>query len=175
MYSTSDVAGLNLFAAYLQSKVPDVKVEIIDGFFDSDEEIVRRVSDSDFVGIGGTTPQVKHMIDLSKKINDPGIESYSIDGMNVIEIFNFAKKARERAINKKGPTFLNCITYRYNGHFTNEENRGFNYRSSKEIETWRKKDPLLLIKNELTIQYFTIFFPCILMYFHSFIIHSFDC
>ena len=67
-HSVWEPNSLMYISAYLQSKVPDVKVEIIDGFFDSDEEIVRRVSDSDFVGIGGTTPQVKHMIDLSKKI-----------------------------------------------------------------------------------------------------------
>ena len=29
---------------------------------------VLEVSDSDFVGIGGTTPQVQNMVDLSKKI-----------------------------------------------------------------------------------------------------------
>ena len=67
-HSVWEPNSLMYISAYLQSKVPDVKVEIIDGFFDSDEEIVRKVSDSDFVGIGGTTPQVKHMIDLSKKI-----------------------------------------------------------------------------------------------------------
>jgi len=67
-HSVWEPNSLMYISAYLQSKVPDVKVEIIDGFFDNDEEIVRRVSDSDFVGIGGTTPQVKHMIDLSKKI-----------------------------------------------------------------------------------------------------------
>lgn len=67
-HSVWEPNSLMYISAYLQSKVPDVKVEIIDGFFDSDEEIVRRVSDSDFVGIGGTTPQVKHMVDLSKKI-----------------------------------------------------------------------------------------------------------
>lgn len=67
-HSVWEPNSLMYISAYLQSKVPDVKVEILDGFFDSDDELLRRVSDSDFVGIGGTTPQVKHIIDLSKKI-----------------------------------------------------------------------------------------------------------
>ena len=69
-HSVWEPISLMYISSYLQNKVPDAKVEILDCFFDSDEEIVRRVSDSDFVGIGGTTPQVKHIIDLSKKIKN---------------------------------------------------------------------------------------------------------
>src|SRR3972149_1405343 len=55
----------------------ELVVEILDGFFDSDEKILSQVSDSDFVGFSGTTPQVIHMLKLSKlvKNENPNIKT----------------------------------------------------------------------------------------------------
>jgi len=58
---------------YVSSFIKDryhgnLEVKILDGFFDSDEQILDQVSDSDFVGLSGTTPQVPHMQKLSKLI-----------------------------------------------------------------------------------------------------------
>ena len=51
-------------------------VEILDGFFESDDIILSKIKDSDFVGLSGTTPQTKHMIILADKIksNYPNIK-----------------------------------------------------------------------------------------------------
>jgi len=46
----------------------DLEVKILDGFFDSDEQILDQISNSDFVGLSGTTPQVPHIQQLSKLI-----------------------------------------------------------------------------------------------------------
>jgi len=46
----------------------DLEVKILDGFFDSDEQILNQISDSDFVGFSGTTPQVPHIKKLSKLV-----------------------------------------------------------------------------------------------------------
>ncbi len=58
---------------YVSSFIKDryhgnLEVKILDGFFDSDEQILDQVSDSDFVGFSGTTPQVPHMQKLSKLV-----------------------------------------------------------------------------------------------------------
>lgn len=58
---------------YVSSFIKDryhgnLEVKILDGFFDSDEQILNQVSDSDFVGLSGTTPQVPHIQKLSKLI-----------------------------------------------------------------------------------------------------------
>ncbi|MBI3622782.1 cobalamin B12-binding domain-containing protein [Candidatus Pacearchaeota archaeon] len=45
-----------------------LEVQILDGFFDSDEYIVKHVADSDYVGFSGTTPQLSHIIQLSKLV-----------------------------------------------------------------------------------------------------------
>ena len=46
----------------------DLDVQILDGFFDSDETILNNVSDSDYVGLSGTTPQMSHMLYLAQQI-----------------------------------------------------------------------------------------------------------
>jgi anaerobic magnesium-protoporphyrin IX monomethyl ester cyclase len=56
---------------YISSFIKDryqgnLEVQILDGFFDSDEQILNRISGSDYVGFSGTTPQVPHIKKLSK-------------------------------------------------------------------------------------------------------------
>jgi len=46
----------------------DLDVQILDGFFDSDETILNNVIDSDYVGLSGTTPQMSHMLYLAQQI-----------------------------------------------------------------------------------------------------------
>jgi acetoin:2,6-dichlorophenolindophenol oxidoreductase subunit alpha len=42
--------------------------------------------------------------------------SFQIDGNNIIEVFKKTGEAVKRARNGEGPTFIECITYRYRGH-----------------------------------------------------------
>ena len=58
----------------------DLKVEILDGFFDSNEKILSQVSDSDFVGFSGTTPQTSHILQLSKMVKDENPDIKTIVG-----------------------------------------------------------------------------------------------
>ena len=46
----------------------NLEVNILDGFFDSDEQILNQISGSDYVGFSGTTPQVPHIKELSKLV-----------------------------------------------------------------------------------------------------------
>jgi len=58
---------------YVSSFVSDrykgnLEVQILDGFFDSDEQILTQISGSYYVGFSGTTPQVPHIKKLSKLV-----------------------------------------------------------------------------------------------------------
>ena len=46
-----------------------------------------------------------------------GIPGENIDGMDVVEVYRAAGKAVARARAGKGPTLLNCQTFRHHGHF----------------------------------------------------------
>ena len=68
-----------------------------------------------------------------------GIFGERIDGNDVEAVFRAARSARERAVSGKGPTLLECLSYRRQGHsvFTRDE-----IRPREEIELWSRRDPI---------------------------------
>lgn len=75
--------------------------------------------------------------------NIPGIQ---VDGNNVLEVYSQAGKAIERARQGKGPTLIECITYRWYGH--HEGDPGTSYREKDEIARWKALDPVARLKKE---------------------------
>ncbi len=87
--------------------------------------------------------------DLSLRAASYGFEGFTIDGMDVMEVYETAKGLIEKIRNGGGPFLLECKTYRYSGHFTAEPMLGLNYRSSAEIEYYRSKDPIINFYSQL--------------------------
>jgi pyruvate dehydrogenase E1 component alpha subunit len=76
-----------------------------------------------------------------------GMESMVVDGMDVLTVFDAAKEAVKRARNGEGPTFIECKTYRYYGHFAGEDNvLSEPYRKEAEVDFYRKLDPIIHLK-----------------------------
>ena len=97
---------------------------------------------------GLSTPVSKHMnieniSDRSTSYDIPGI---TIDGNDPLEVYNMLLKALRYARAGKGPVLLEAKTYCYNGHSKSDAQ---DYRPKEEVEEWRKKDPLLKLKNYL--------------------------
>lgn len=69
--------------------------------------------------------------------------SFCVDGMNPIKIYEHAYNAISRARNGNGPTFLDIRTYRYRGHSMSDSE---SYRSKKEVNEYKNRDPIILIK-----------------------------
>jgi len=72
-----------------------------------------------------------------------GFPGEQVDGMDVLAVHAGARRAVARARAGEGPSLLECVTYRYSGHFTTEHVLGLKYRSQEEIDAWKAKDPLL--------------------------------
>ncbi|MGC9258307.1 thiamine pyrophosphate-dependent dehydrogenase E1 component subunit alpha [Desulfurella sp.] len=68
-----------------------------------------------------------------------GIPGVTVDGNDVLAVYEAAKEAVERARKKEGPTLLECKTYRYHGHFEGDTQE---YKPKEEVEEWLKKDPI---------------------------------
>ncbi|HMG90647.1 MAG TPA: dehydrogenase E1 component subunit alpha/beta [Chryseolinea sp.] len=68
-----------------------------------------------------------------------GIEGISIDGNNVLEVYDTVKQIAESMRKKARPVILECRTFRMRGH---EEASGSKYVPKELMETWAKKDPL---------------------------------
>ena len=89
----------------------------------------------------GKTSAVKDIAVRAKAYDIPGVV---VDGMDVFAVHKEAKKAVRRARSGKGPSLLECKTYRFLGHSRGDPAYG-PYRSKEELEVWKKRDPLLLI------------------------------
>lgn len=68
-----------------------------------------------------------------------GIEAVSIDGNNILEVFDTIRLLAEDIRKNNRPVLVECRTFRMRGH---EEASGTKYVPKELMETWAKKDPL---------------------------------
>jgi len=85
------------------------------------------------------------------------IQSYRIDGNDVLKVYEVSKKAVGQCRKGQGPVLIEFITYRMRGHVGPDDNiqgTHTDIRSKEEVEAWLKKDPIkrfeaFLIKNRI--------------------------
>ncbi len=99
-------------------------------------------------GYGLSTPISEQF--RCEKIADKGIgygmESYSIDGNNILEVYNNIKSIAKDLRKKPRPVLIEFNTFRMRGH---EEASGTKYVPKKLMDQWAKRDPLLNFENFL--------------------------
>lgn len=76
--------------------------------------------------------------DISVRAKAYGIKGKTIDGNDVIKVYEETLKAREYVL-KNGPMLLVCDTYRFLGHSKSD---ACVYRTKEELEEWKAKGPL---------------------------------
>ena len=87
---------------------------------------------------------IKH---LSERGAAYGFEGKTVDGNDVEAVYEATRSAAFKARSGGGATFLECVTYRWDGHFGGDP--GTAYRSKEEIEAWKRKCPIKRLKEEL--------------------------
>lgn len=68
-----------------------------------------------------------------------GIEGVTIDGNNILKVYETVKQLAESMRENPRPVLLECITFRMRGH---EEASGTKYVPKELFELWGKKDPV---------------------------------
>ena len=68
-----------------------------------------------------------------------GIEGISIDGNNVLKVYETIKKLTEEIRVNPRPVIVECVTFRMRGH---EEASGTKYVPKELFELWGRKDPV---------------------------------
>jgi 2-oxoisovalerate dehydrogenase E1 component len=68
-----------------------------------------------------------------------GMESMTIDGNNLVEVYQTVKSIAESIRLNPRPVLLECITFRMRGH---EEASGTKYVPKELMEEWASKDPI---------------------------------
>jgi pyruvate dehydrogenase E1 component alpha subunit len=75
-----------------------------------------------------------------------GISGATVDGNDVLAVYEAASEAVNRARKGEGPTLIECKTYRQKGHSRFDP---ATYRPKGEVEEWLKRDPILHFKSKL--------------------------
>lgn len=75
-----------------------------------------------------------------------GIPDVTIDGNDAIAVYEAVSESVARARKGKGPTLVECKTYRWHGHYEGDRQ---SYKPAAEAEEWRKRDPIPAFRGKL--------------------------
>ncbi len=104
------------------------------------------VCENNLYAMGTRQTRVMLIENVAKRGEAYGIPGITVDGNDVLEVFNATKEAVIRARNQNGPTLIECKTYRQKGHSRFDP---ATYRPKEEVEEWLNKDPINRLKNKL--------------------------
>jgi pyruvate dehydrogenase E1 component alpha subunit len=104
------------------------------------------ICENNLYAISGCTADCIPVKDIATRALSYNMPGKIVDGMDVLSVYEETLSAREKAINGKGPTLIECKTYRFEGHWIADPQV---YRSKSEVEEWKKKDPIEKLENKL--------------------------
>ena len=84
---------------------------------------------------------------LSARAAGYGIPGINVDGNDPMAVYEVTQQALARARSGEGPTVIDALTYRWEGHSRNDP--GTDYRTKEEIAEWKARDPVLLVRGQL--------------------------
>ncbi|MBT7770321.1 MAG: thiamine pyrophosphate-dependent dehydrogenase E1 component subunit alpha, partial [Rhodospirillales bacterium] len=87
---------------------------------------------------------------ISERVQAFGVNASSIDGNDVFAIYEKLKEITAEMRTNPAPYFLEIETYRTCGHVGPEGDDHYDYRPQSEIEEWRQRDPLSLLRGTLS-------------------------
>ena len=77
---------------------------------------------------------------IAQKALAYGLPGIQVDGNDVLAVYSAVREAVVRARAGRGPTLVECVTYRMLMHTTADDPR--RYRSDDELESWKAQDPI---------------------------------
>ena len=84
---------------------------------------------------------------ISDRASGYGMPGKTVDGNDVLMVFEAVYEAVEKARSGEGPSLIETQTYRWRGHSKSDANR---YRTKEEIEFWKEKCPIRRFSDYLT-------------------------
>jgi pyruvate dehydrogenase E1 component alpha subunit len=87
--------------------------------------------------------RVERISDRAAAYGMPGV---TVDGNDLLAVYEAACEAVERARLGGGPTLLENVTYRWKGHSKSDQNL---YRTQEEMDGWKERCPILHFRRYL--------------------------
>ncbi len=103
------------------------------------------VCEANQYGLSMRTECAMNVKKIEVRASSYGIPGKTIDGNDAYLVYSETKNAKEY-VRRSGPMLLVCETYRISGHSKSDNEA---YRTAKEIEQWRKKDPIIRLKGQM--------------------------
>jgi pyruvate dehydrogenase E1 component alpha subunit len=104
------------------------------------------VIENNLYGETTSISDVCKLTNLSDRAASYGIPGTTIDGNDVLTVYEEVGNAIAKARKGEGPSMIECKTYRHYGHFCGDPQT---YKSKAEVEEWLKKDPIPSFGNKL--------------------------
>jgi pyruvate dehydrogenase E1 component alpha subunit len=109
--------------------------------------LVLWVCENNRYGMGTTVARASAVSEIQQKAEGYGMAHERVDGMNVVAVYEAAKKAIETVRSGSGPRMLEIMTYRFRGHSMGDPER---YRKQEEVKKWEEQDPIGVFCDYLT-------------------------
>jgi pyruvate dehydrogenase E1 component alpha subunit len=104
------------------------------------------VCENNLYAMGTRQSRIMNIENISDRAGAYGISGVTVDGNDVLAVFEASQKAVDQARSGAGPTLIECKTYRHKGHSRVDPAK---YRSKEEVAQWLAKDPISRFKEAL--------------------------
>jgi pyruvate dehydrogenase E1 component beta subunit/2-oxoisovalerate dehydrogenase E1 component len=103
--------------------------------------------ENNLYGMGGELARVSAVTCLADKAQSCNIPSATVDGMDVVAVYQAVAKAADYVRGERQPFVLEALTYRFRGHSMADPDL---YRPKEEVDEWRQRDPIATFSQSLT-------------------------
>jgi pyruvate dehydrogenase E1 component alpha subunit len=97
-------------------------------------------------GMSGPAAKMSSVKPISVRAVAYGMPGATVDGNDVLAVYQAIGKAVEWARSGQGPSLVENVTYRWRGHSKSDRNV---YRTQEEIESWKQRCPIRQFKRVL--------------------------
>lgn len=104
------------------------------------------VCENNLYAMGTRQSRIMNIENIADRAVSYGIPGVSVDGNDVLAVYEAACVSVERARRGEGPTLIECKTYRQKGHSRVDPAK---YRPREEVEGWLQRDPIKRLRHKL--------------------------
>ena len=95
----------------------------------------------------GTPTRLEYPLkDFARRADGYGIPGLVANGQDVFDVYDKVMEAVEWSRSGKGPSIVECKTFRAYGHGDHDNERAVKYRTQDEVESERKQDPIAIAR-----------------------------
>ena len=104
------------------------------------------VCENNLYAMGTRQSRIMKLQNVADRAAAYGMLGEIVDGNDVLDVYQAACRAVERARNGEGPTLIECKTYRHKGHSRVDSAK---YRAKEEVQEWLAKDPIKRLREKM--------------------------